>query len=433
MNIVFDNYILDNDFYKFTMHHAVNTLYPEYKVKYKMYIRDSYNDISKKDLNKLIAELYTYSFTFKRTDYSLPENGNIVPIMDDIFINSVDFLPSFYWKNLSTMSLNEKDITITGKILKTKSIEITYEGFFKDLILLEVPFITIISKFLTKLKYYDNKISNVEKNINLRIKQINVDLEKLNDFANNNKTTIYISEFGTRRRITSKLQRELIFNLNNKQFTNIVFQGTSNVLFSLANKTVPVGTMAHEWIMFHTFMSNPIMANEIALNAWDKVYKGKLGIALTDTYTSEIFFKTLPTYLAKMYDGLRHDSGSPLKFMDNAYEFYKKHNVDPKTKKIIFSNRVDPSTIKEIIKHNKKHNYNFMYSFGIGSYFTNSLPSIYKQNNTTKIKAIDVVIKLDSVNNVPVCKLSDNDVKHTGDLRTIDFSKYQISNFLRGK
>ena len=46
-------------------------------------------------------------------------------------------------------------------------------------------------------------------------------------------------------------------------------------------------------------------ANALALANWVDVYDGHLGIALTDTYTTDNFFSSFDTQYAKLFDGLR--------------------------------------------------------------------------------------------------------------------------------
>jgi nicotinate phosphoribosyltransferase len=69
------------------------------------------------------------------------------------------------------------------------------------------------------------------------------------------------------------------------------------------------------------------MANEMAMKNWVKVYDGDLGIALPDTYTTSEFLKTFSLMEAKLFDGVRHDSGDPFEFVDKVVEFYKAKKI----------------------------------------------------------------------------------------------------------
>lgn len=71
-----------------------------------------------------------------------------------------------------------------------------------------------------------------------------------------------------------------------------------------------MGTHPHEWFMFHGAQFGYKHANYMALENWVNVYDGDLGIALSDTYTSEIFLSNLSRKQAKLFDGVRCDSGN---------------------------------------------------------------------------------------------------------------------------
>lgn len=53
-----------------------------------------------------------------------------------------------------------------------------------------------------------------------------------------------------------------------------------------------------------------------------------LGIALSDTYTSAVFFKNLSRKQAKLFDGVRQDSGDEFKFVTSAIARYKELGPD---------------------------------------------------------------------------------------------------------
>lgn len=67
----------------------------------------------------------------------------------------------------------------------------------------------------------------------------------------------------------------------------------------------------------------------MALEDWVSVYDGDLGIALSDTYTSAVFFKNLSRKQAKLFDGVRQDSGDEFKFVTSAIARYKELGIDP--------------------------------------------------------------------------------------------------------
>jgi len=58
-------------------------------------------------------------------------------------------------------------------------------------------------------------------------------------------------------------------------------------------------------------------------------------------------------------------------------------------------------------------------SFGIGTFLTNDFRTA-SSNYTAKSKALNIVIKLSSVDNLPCVKLSDDLTKNTGDRATVE-------------
>jgi len=103
----------------------------------------------------------------------------------------------------------------------------------------------------------------------------------------------------------------------------------------------PIGTLAHEWIMFHGAIAGYKEANATAMEAWIQVFKGELGIALADTYTTEVFLSSFDSRLAGHFDGVRQDSGDPIAFLKKIVHHYKTLHIDPATKTIIFSDGLD--------------------------------------------------------------------------------------------
>ncbi|BBI73033.2 hypothetical protein HAALTHF_26380n [Vreelandella aquamarina] len=96
-----------------------------------------------------------------------------------------------------------------------------------------------------------------------------------------------IAEFGTRRRFSFAVHDRVVKAL--RHYGGEAFSGTSNVLLAMRHGVKPIGTHAHEWFMFHGARFGFKMANSLALEHWVDVYRGDLGIALTDTFTTRAF------------------------------------------------------------------------------------------------------------------------------------------------
>ena len=83
------------------------------------------------------------------------------------------------------------------------------------------------------------------------------------------------------------------------------------------------------------------ISKKAALESWVHEYRGDLGIALTDVVGMDAFLRDFDLYFAKLFDGLRHDSGDPYVWGDKAYEHYKKLKIDSRTKMLTFSDGLD--------------------------------------------------------------------------------------------
>ena len=200
------------------------------------------------------------------------------------------------------------------------------------------------------------------------------------------------ADFGTRRRFSLTWHREVVGFLKH----NPNFVGTSNVMLAMENNIKPIGTMAHEFIMAGAGM-NVQLANSQAymLQKWADEYRGDLGIALSDTYGADKFCKDFDKYFAKLYDGIRHDSGDPIEWATKMLLHYHDLGINPHTKTLVFS---DGLTMKKAAEISEEISHCTNVSFGIGTHLTNDFP-----NQTP----LNIVIKMTECNGVPTAKLSD--------------------------
>nr|BFE92804.1 hypothetical protein GCM10020185_33400 [Pseudomonas brassicacearum subsp. brassicacearum] len=98
-----------------------------------------------------------------------------------------------------------------------------------------------------------------------------------------------------------------------------------------------IGTMAHQWLMVHQQLGRLRESQNAALENWVREYRGRLGIALTDCISTDFFLKDFDLYFAKLYDGLRQDSGDPIVWADKVLGRYQELGIDPRTKDLMFS------------------------------------------------------------------------------------------------
>ena len=201
-------------------------------------------------------------------------------------------------------------------------------------------------------------------------------------------------DFGVRRRFGRDWQREVVTNLARElpQF----FKGTSNVLLARDLGLVPIGTMGHEYLQ--TFQALGVRLRDFqraALEDWVQEYRGDLGIALTDTVGMDAFLADFDLYFAKLFDGLRHDSGDPVAWGEKALAHYRRLRIDPGTKRLVFS---DALTITKVLEIHDRFADQAQLGFGIGTHLTNDVG----------LEPLNIVMKLTSANGQPVAKLSDS-------------------------
>jgi nicotinate phosphoribosyltransferase len=229
--------------------------------------------------------------------------------------------------------------------------------------------------------------------------------EKLKGVCEGKYQLATFSEFGTRRRFSFDSHVILVEKLAKAQkegrLGNSTFVGTSNVLLAKNNGVKAIGTMAHEFIMAagqgqHEL--NPAYSNKFALESWVKEYGTKNGIYLTDTIGTDNCLLDFNDHYSTVFSGVRHDSGSPIVWGEKMLAHYAKHKIDPKTKTFLFSDGLNfekATELYEIFKDKAQ------VAFGIGTNITND----------TGVKALNIVMKLTSVNGQPVAKCSDEPLK----------------------
>jgi nicotinate phosphoribosyltransferase len=380
-------YFTDNDLYKFTTMYAIQKLYPWARVKYRFFNRANTNfpeGFSEK-LKQEIQNMSGLSLSNEEEQFL----RNRCYYFDPVYI---DFLKGFRF--------NPDEVTINQK---NGELNLEIEGYWFRTVLWEVPLMAIISELYFKMMG-DNAIGVSKKARN-----------KAEELV---KMKAVFSDFGTRRRFSFAVHEEVLQNLKN--FSGSYLTGTSNVYLAMKYNLTPIGTHPHEWFMFHAAHFGYRSANYQALRAWANVYNGALGIALTDTFTTENFFESFELKYAKLFDGLRWDSGDPLEFTEKAIRFYESNRIDPKSKTIVYSDSLNLETVKKIKGFVGDR---IRSAYGIGTYFTNDVG----------VKPLNMVIKLthaaDGPNRkyIPTIKLSDVPGKNTGDLRELENCKTTLN------
>ena len=383
------NSILDNDLYKLTMQMAVVKKFPWARVEYGFINRGKteFPEGFAEELRKQIKLMEKLRLLKPEKKWLEQECYYLEPTY-------IDFLAGYRY-----------DSSEVGIIQKSGELIISITGYWHRTILWEVPLMALISELYYKMTgemFWDE---------NVRLKN------------NNEKKTLFkmhgahYADFATRRRASYEIHDEVVENFADK-FNRENFVGTSNVHLAHKHNTKAIGTHAHEWFMFHAAKYGYKMANHLAMENWTDVFRGDLGVALSDTFTTEVFFNSFDKKFAKLYDGVRQDSGDPIEFADKVIAHYKKLGINPKSKVIIFSDSLNPEKAIEIKEYCRGK---IMCSFGIGTNFSNDVG----------VKPLNMVIKMlrakpEGEDWHHCIKLSDSEGKHTGDKKEIEIAKYVL-------
>jgi nicotinate phosphoribosyltransferase len=383
--------LLDNDFYKITMQNAVIKRFPYAHARYAFINRgehafpEGFGEALRGEVDRMA--------TLRLSDEEKRYLQTTCPYLDPTYL---DFLAGFRY--------DPSEVTIEQQ---GSELSVVMEGPWYRTILWEVPLMALISEL-----WYQ-----------LRGVSVSEDDEALIEQRTREKIELYrqhglkIAEFGTRRRFSFAVHDRVVKAL--RHYGGEAFSGTSNVLLAMRHGVKPIGTHAHEWFMFHGARFGFKMANSLALEHWVDVYRGDLGIALTDTFTTRAFFESFDKKFAKLFDGVRHDSGDPIEFADATIAHYQRLGINPLSKTIIFSDALTPEKVERIRAFCQGR---IGMAFGIGTNFTNDI-GVAPMNMVIKM----VEARPEGQGWLPVVKLSDVPTKHTGDPVMIALAKKVLS------
>ncbi len=370
---------IDNDLYKFTTMNAIQKMFPDAEVAY------SFIDRGKTEFPAGFAEAL-------RAEVDAMADLKLSAEAERFMRRKCYYFDAVFFDLLKGYRYDPSEVTIHQQ---GGELKVEIRGLWYRTVLWEVPLMALISELYFRMT--GQPARRVEEKAIVKAKR----------FA---AIGAHISEFGTRRRFSFEVQDQVIGLL--KEYASHHLKGSSNVFMAMKYDLTPMGTHPHEWFMYHGAHYGYRVANELALANWVNVYEGNLGIALTDTYTTDNFFRIFNTKYAKLFDGLRWDSGDPFAFTEKALKHYRENRIDPRTKTVVYSDSLDLEEVEKIRSFvgGRLHDV-----YGIGTYLTND----------AGVQPLNMVIKMFECKPrgcrdfLPVVKLSDVAGKHTGDPREI--------------
>ena len=362
--------LLDTDFYKLTMMQAVLHNYPNAEVEWEFRCRN------KEDLTPYLAEIR----------YQIERLAEISITPDQLgFLERIPFIKPDFIRFLSLFRFNMRYVHTS---IEDGQLCIRLRGPWLHVILFEIPLLAIVSEVRNRYRYRDANLEQVSERLYQKLDWLKAEASA-SELAG-----FQIADFGTRRRFSYRTQEQVLQILKH-DFPGR-FVGTSNVHLARELDVKPIGTMAHEWLMAHQQLGPRLIDSQIAaLDCWVREYRGLLGIALTDCITTDAFLKDFDLYFAKLFDGLRHDSGDPLQWAEKCIRHYQSLAIDPMSKTLVFSDGLNMP--KALALYRALHG-RINVSFGIGTNLTCDIEGVEPMN---------IVIKMTACNGHPVAKISD--------------------------
>ena len=369
----------ETDMYKLSMGQAILHQFPSYEVEWTFRCRNK--DV--KFTPEMITEIKEQIDAFCGTSFSEDELACLAQIewMKKDFID---------WLRMWRPRREEILVNEVDQQPAECGLAIQARGTWLNTTFYEIAILAIVNEVYFAFKYGPSTKF---------IECQNLTFDKFKKLENHDIYDIGVfSEFGLRRRYSGRFQDWLVgFLADGKKNGRIPgFVGTSNVALAIKYGIRPVGTMAHEYTMCvgqGNPKHNPAYSNWYMLESWIREYGTMNGIALTDTIGTATFLRDFRKTYARLFDGVRHDSGDPFVWGNKILRHYQNLGIDPKTKTLLFSDSLDFEKATRIYKEFQPHT---NVAFGIGTYLSNPLPD-----------PLNIVMKVTRVNGSPVAKLSD--------------------------
>ena len=368
--------LLETDAYKFSMGQAIYHQYSEYKTTWSFKCRNTDVKFTKEMVEEIKNQIKMYcDLRFNEEELS--------------YLDSIKWIRGSYIDYLRLWKPRFDDFYFgtdapCGLTIETK-------GTWLNTSMYEIPTLAIVNEVYFRMAYdYDELFNDFKDRLNKKVEALKSGEYELGAF----------SEFGLRRRLSKEAQDLAVKTLKDAKMKDSFFVGTSNVYLAYKLGLTPIGTYAHEFVqMYQGIEDIPVaMSNKVALKEWFEEYQGDLGTALTDTLTTDCFLKDFDRVQANHYTGVRQDSGDPIAWGEKMINHYEKLRIDPKNKLLLFSDSLNFDKAQAIYEHFCDR---INVSFGIGTFITND----------TCVEPLNIVIKLQYVNDRPVAKISDNPEK----------------------
>jgi nicotinate phosphoribosyltransferase len=368
--------LLETDLYKFTMWQTMLHRHPQAQAEYRFVCRNA----PALPLAGLLAEVdeqldHLCSLAF--TEDELAYLGGLRYIKPDF----VDFLRIFRFQRRFIRASVAED---------GRSLEIVASGPQVHVMAFEIHVLAIVNELYFRRVGQPHDLDEGRRRLQAKVASLRAVATDEPPRAH----PFEFFDFGVRRRYSGAWHDEVVRTLLTGAPDH--FKGTSNVHLAKKYGLVAIGTMAHEYLQsYQAFEVRLRDFQKLALENWVQEYRGDLGVALTDVVGMDAFLRDFDLYFAKLFDGLRHDSGDPVDWGEKALAHYARLRIDAHTKRLTFSDGLDLPTALAIWRHFADRTQT---GFGIGTSLTNDVGQV----------PLNIVMKLTQCNGQPVAKLSDS-------------------------
>jgi nicotinate phosphoribosyltransferase len=324
------------------------------------------------------------------------EDRHVLPPNELVHARAIRFLkPIFVNDTLRDLRLHPKDMVRIGE--KDGEVTVEVEGGISAS-LLETIVLAVVSELMTQLEFPTEAERRAASDRGVDF--LAGEVKKLKAaVATAPGKSFRLTEAGTRRRFTLTHHRRIMELLRDEMPEQLF--GTSNIHFAFDMNLRPVGTQAHEFGMLFQQHGGTVKTSvSRALQAWVEEYRGDLGYALPDVLTTKAFLESFDLYFAKLFDGVRHDSGDPHEWTRLIVSHLEKLGIAPASKFAVYSDGLDFDKALDLWRRYEGNPWKTSYL--IGTFLSNNIPGR---------KALSQVLKLVAVNGQPVAKISDEPEK----------------------
>ncbi|MBR5090438.1 MAG: nicotinate phosphoribosyltransferase, partial [Ruminiclostridium sp.] len=237
--------LLETDMYKFSMGQAIYHQFSDYKTTWSFRCRNEDVVFTPEMVDEIRAQVKLYCglrFTEDELEY----------------LDNITWIKGSYVDYLRLWEPRYEDFEITCE--GGSGLTIETRGTWLNTSMYEIPTLAIVNEVYFRMKYdYGTLIEQFDRRLE----------EKASRLERGELDISSFSEFGLRRRLSSEAQEHAVKRLADMKPCSSKFVGTSNVFLAKKYGVMPVGTMAHEWIMCvgqGNHKHNPAYSNWYALD-----------------------------------------------------------------------------------------------------------------------------------------------------------------------